>query len=152
MELRRFSEAREVLSRYVPQTRLVRAPSLEANSKQKVFLKLESEMPTGSFKVRGAIYALGVHEQGGGVRKVVASSTGNHGAAVAYAAQLLGWKARIFLPEKNNQVKRKNIERLGAAIEEKGTLDLAGAFAAASADAQRNGALFLYGATVEGLT
>jgi len=76
MKLRRFTEAREVLSRYLPRTRLVRAASLEANSKQKVFLKLESEMPTGSFKVRGAIYALSGYEQGGGVREVVASSTG----------------------------------------------------------------------------
>src|SRR5258707_12114703 len=105
MDLRRFSEAREVLSRYLPRTRLVRAASLEVNSKQKVFLKLESEMPTGSFKVRGAIYALSVPEQGGGVRKVVASSTGNHGAAVAFWAALLGWKAGDFLPGERNSVK-----------------------------------------------
>ena len=57
---------------------------------------------------------------------MVASSTGNHGAAVAYAAQLLGWKARIFLPGKNNPVKRANIARLGAEIVEKGAVDLAG--------------------------
>jgi len=143
MELRRFNEARKVLSRYLPQTRVVRAASLEANSKQKVFLKLESEMPTGSFKVRGAIYALSVHEQGGGVREVVASSTGNHGAAVAYAAQLLGWKARIFLPEKCNPVKRANIARLGAEIVEKGALDSAAAFEAADEYARESGAFFL---------
>src|SRR5258707_14609530 len=109
MELHRFSEAREVLSRYLRQTRLARAASLEANSKQKVFLKLESEMPTGSFKVRGAIYALSVHEQGGGVRKVVASSTGNHGAAVAHAARVLGWKARGFSPESFNRLRGGDI-------------------------------------------
>src|ERR1700740_3819249 len=108
-------------------------------------------MPTGSFKVRGAIYALSLQQQRGGTREVVASSTGNHGAAVAYAAQLLGWKARIFLPEKNNPVKRKNIERLGAVIEEHGKLDLAGAFEAASAYAQRTGAFFLNDATDEDL-
>ena len=140
-----------MLSRYLPKTRLTRAASLERNSEQHVFLKLENELPTSSFKVRGAIYALHVNEQRVETREVVASSTGNHGAAVAYAAQLLGWKARIFLPEKNNAVKRKNIERLGAAIEEKGTLDLAGAFEAASAYAQRTGAFFLNDATDEDL-
>jgi len=140
-----------VLSRYLPKTRLTRAASLERNSEQHVFLKLENELPTSSFKVRGAIYALHVNEQRVETREVVASSTGNHGAAVAYAAQLLGWTARIFLPEKNNAVKRKNIERLGAAIEEKGTLDLAGAFEAASAYAQRTGAFFLNDATDEDL-
>jgi len=72
-------------------------------------------------------------------------------ADLAWRAQLLGWKARIFLPEKNNPVKRKNIERLGAAIEEKGKLDLAGAFEAASAYAQRTGAFFLNDATDEDL-
>src|SRR5258708_30296192 len=104
-------------------------------------------MPTGSFKVRGAIYALGVHEPGGGVRKVVASSTGNHGAAVAYAAQLLGWKARIFLPENCNPVKRANIAQLGAEIVEKGALDSAAAFEAADEYACESGAFFLNDAT-----
>src|SRR5215471_13582690 len=104
MESARFVEARELLAPYLPKTRLVRAPSLEAKQGQEAYLKLENEMPTGSFKVRGAIYALSTRErrEPGGSREVVASSTGNHGAAVAYAAQLLGWKARIFLPERCN--------------------------------------------------
>jgi threonine dehydratase len=146
-----FKAASKFLSQYLPQTRLVLSPSLQESQGQKVWLKLEGEMPTGSFKVRGAIYAVHANEPRLATREVVASSTGNHGAAVAYAAQLLGWKARIFLPEKNNPVKRKNIERLGAAIEEKGTLDLAGAFEAASAYAQRTGAFFLNDATDEDL-
>jgi threonine dehydratase len=143
MELGKFKTAREVLSKYLPKTRLVRAASLETESEQQVFLKLENELPTGSFKVRGAIYALSLHEQVQGTREVVASSTGNHGAAVAYAAKVLGWRARIFLPEKNNPIKRKNIARLGAAIEERGTIDLADAFQAASEYAQKSGAYFL---------
>jgi len=147
MEFRGFEDARTLLSRYLPETRLVRATSLETNSEQQVFLKLESELPTGSFKVRGAIYALSLHEQVEGTREVVASSTGNHGAAVAYAAKVLGWQARIFLPEKNNPIKRNNIARLGAAIEERGTIDLADAFKAASEYAQKPGAYFLNDAT-----
>jgi threonine dehydratase len=147
MELGKFKTAREVLSKYLPKTRLVRAASLETKSEQQVFLKLENELPTGSFKVRGAIYALRLHEQVQGPREVVASSTGNHGAAVAYAAKVLGWRARIFLPEKNNPIKRKNIARLGAAIEERGTIDLADAFQGASEYAQKSGAYFLNDAT-----
>ncbi len=147
MEWGKFKAAREVLSKYLPKTRLVRAASLETESEQQVFLKLENELPTGSFKVRGAIYALSLHEQVQGKREVVASSTGNHGAAVAYAAKVLGWRARIFLPEKNNPIKRKNIARLGAAIEERGTIDLADAFQAASVYAQKSGAYFLNDAT-----
>lgn len=149
MESARFVEARELLAPYLPKTRLVRASSLEAKQGQEAYLKLESEMPTGSFKVRGAIYALSTRErrEPGGCREVVASSTGNHGAAVAYAAQLLGWEARIFLPESCNPVKKRNIAQLGAEIVEKGALDLAAAFLAASEYAEQTGAFFLNDAT-----
>ena len=139
--------ARKFLSQYLPQTRLVRSQSLQKSQWQNVYLKLESEMPTGSFKVRGAIYALHANEQRLATREVAASSTGNHGAAVAYAAKLLGWRARIFLPEKNNPTKRNNIARLGAVIEERGAIDLAGAFEAASEYARKAGAYFLNDAT-----
>jgi threonine dehydratase len=142
-----FEKARKVLSQYLPQTRLVTSHSLCPSPNQNIFLKLENEMPTGSFKVRGAIYALSVHEHASGTREVVASSTGNHGAAVAYAAKLLGWKARIFLPEKSNPVKRNNIARLGAEIIEHGSVDLAAAFEAASVYARETGAFFLNDAT-----
>jgi threonine dehydratase len=147
MELGRFSEAREILARHLPKTRLVQASSMEKNPKQEIYLKLESELPTGSFKVRGALYALGVQMGRTNVREVVASSTGNHGAAVAYAAKLLGAKARIFLPEKCNPVKRANIERLGARIVENGSADLAAAFEAASQYSHEHGAFFLNDAT-----
>src|SRR5262245_44130224 len=102
MERSRFVEAREFLAAHLLQTRLVAAPSLHKNPAQKVYLKLESELPTGSFKVRGALYALHVNMLRRAVTEVVASSTGNHGAAVAFAAKLLGIKARIFLPVNSN--------------------------------------------------
>src|SRR5690349_10508204 len=46
------------------------------------YLKLECELPTGSFKVRGAVYALTRRRKAANVPEVVAASTGNHGAAV----------------------------------------------------------------------
>jgi len=143
MDRARFAEARDFLAGRLPETRLVTARSLSKDSKQKVYLKLENELPTGSFKVRGALYALHVNLQRRAVAEVIASSTGNHGAAVAYAAKLLGVKARIFLPEASNPVKRENIERLGAAIVETGAIDLAAAFEAASQYAKESGAFFL---------
>jgi len=143
MERARFANAREFLASHLPRPRLVVAPSLGRDPKQRVYLKLESELPTGSFKVRGALYALHVNLQRHSIREVVASSTGNHGAAVAYAAKELGVRARVFLPENSNPVKKSNIERLGAAIVEKGAIDLASAFEAAADYAQKSGAFFL---------
>lgn len=142
-----FAEAREFLARYFKPTRLVEAASLKKNAAQKVFLKLECELPTGSFKVRGALYALHANLQRGEVKEVVASSTGNHGAAVAYAAQMLGVKAKIFLPAKNNPVKREKIAQLGAEIMEAGAIDLAAAYEAALTYARTSGAFFLNDAT-----
>jgi len=143
MERARFTEARSFLGRYLPQTRMVAAPSLQRNPAQAIFLKLESELPTASFKVRGALYALHTNLQRRTITEAIASSTGNHGAAVAYAAKRLGVKARIFLPEKNNSVKKANIALLGAEIVEEGAVDLAGAYRAAREYARTTGAFFL---------
>jgi threonine dehydratase len=52
------------------------------------------------------------------IKGVVASSTGNHGAAVAYAAGLAKLPATIFLPEFPNPIKRARIVALGATVKE----------------------------------
>ena len=60
-------------------------------------LKLEQAQHTGSFKARGAfnsLLSLPVPAAG-----VVAASGGNHGAAVAFSANRLGHKAKVFVPE-----------------------------------------------------
>ncbi len=87
-----------VLSQHLLPTRLIRANSLCAAAGTDVYLKLESEQPTGSFKVRGAIYALTARCGRERVSAVVTASTGNHGAAVAYAARLLSLPATVFVP------------------------------------------------------
>ena len=112
--------ARELVRKYVLPTRLVPAASLSADSGAAVYLKLENEAPTGSFKCRGAIHAISERLARGPVAGVVTSSTGNHGAAVAYAARILGLPATIFLPARPNPVKRARIAELGATIMEAG--------------------------------
>ena len=134
-------EAQEMLRQYLPVTRLVPAPSLSTDTR-KVYLKLETEMPTGTFKVRGAIWALSPNLRGKGLREVVTASTGNHGASVAYAGRLLGVTATIFLPRNPNQQKRKIIASLGANIVEEGR-DLTEAITKAAEYAERSGAFVL---------
>src|SRR6186997_1039900 len=75
-------------------------------------LKLEFLQHTGTFKPRGAFNNLlsrGVPAAG-----VAAASGGNHGAAVAYAAQRLGHKATIFVPDVSSPVKIARIRSYGA--------------------------------------
>ena len=125
-------EVQKFLAKYFAPTRLVAAPFLSQTTGRNVYLKLETELPTSSFKVRGAFWALAQRMNQGQVLEVVASSTGNHGAAVAYAAKQFAIKAKIFLPRNCNPVKRGRIVGLGAAIVESGRGDLASAFPATS--------------------
>jgi threonine dehydratase len=146
-ELASVRQAREFLAKYFAATRLIGAPFLSERAGKRVYLKLEAELPTGSFKVRGALWSLATRLKRGSVEEVIASSTGNHGAAVAYAAKLLGIKARIFLPAGCNPVKRRKIASLGAEIVECGGADLAAAFQLATEYAKRPGVYFLNDAT-----
>ena len=112
------NDARQLLRRYLKPTRLVPAERIGRESNTQIYLKLETELPTGSFKPRGALYALMKNLEHRSIKGVVAASTGNHGAAVAYAARLAKLPATIFLPESPNPIKRARIVALGAAVKE----------------------------------
>ncbi|HVS30714.1 MAG TPA: pyridoxal-phosphate dependent enzyme [Thermoanaerobaculia bacterium] len=137
--------ARAFLAGHFPTTRMVHSAALSGETGAAVFLKLEAELPTGSFKVRGAMYSLSMHLRRRAVAEVVASSTGNHGAAVAWAARTLGLSATVFLPRDPSPVKRALIESFGARTVEEGR-GLAEATEAARLHAEQHGALFLHDA------
>ena len=80
-------------------------------------LKLELLQHSGSFKARGAFNTLAALPAGS---LVTAASGGNHGAAVAFAAQHLGHRARIFVPEISSPAKVARIASYGAEIVQKG--------------------------------
>lgn len=130
-----------IIYRYFAPSRLIRSALLSRDGVD-VYLKVESELPTGSFKVRGALASLGRRMEQGRVDEVVAASTGNHGAAVAWAAKQLGVRARIFLPRDANPTKVGKIRFHGATISEQGTL-LSEAIAAAEAYAKETNAFLL---------
>jgi threonine dehydratase len=145
-DLQQIRAARKLLDQYLPVTRAVPARSLSRPGLN-VHLKTETDLPTSSFKPRGALYALATNLARRRVDEVTASSTGNHGAAVAYAAKALGVPATIFLPANPNPVKKQKIADLGARIVESGAGDLAAAFQQASAYSDRERVYFLNDAT-----
>lgn len=112
------NDARELLRRFLRPTRLIPAERIGRDSETQIYLKLESELPTGSFKPRGALYALMKNLEQRSINGVVAASTGNHGAAVAYAASLAKLPATIFLPLSPNPIKRARIVALGGVVKE----------------------------------
>jgi threonine dehydratase len=101
-------------------------------------LKLEQLQHSGSFKVRGAFANLLLRPLPSA--GVVAASGGNHGAAVAYAAQALGVAARVFVPEVSSPAKIERIRGYGADLVVGGAA-YAEALAASEAWAASSGAL-----------
>jgi threonine dehydratase len=139
-------EAGTLLAKWLGQTRLRAAATVSRLAGAEVGLKLESEQPTGSFKVRGALYALAVNLRRRKITEVVTASTGNHGAAVAYAASLFRVPCTVFLPVNPNPTKRRRIIELGARVKEAGR-NLSEAAVHAADCAARNGLYFLNDAT-----
>jgi threonine dehydratase len=90
------------------------APSL-ANGGRRVLLKREDLHELGAFKWRGALPVLTAYREAG-ADAVVTASTGNHGAATAWAADRLGLRAVVYAPEGAAQAKLAFVERLGAEL------------------------------------
>ena len=84
---------------------------LSGATRRPVWLKLECVQLTGSFKVRGALNAMSRLPTG---THVVTASAGNHGRAIALAAQMLGMRATVFAPRDAPRSKLDAITRHGA--------------------------------------
>jgi threonine dehydratase len=123
-------------------TALRHSPALSAVAGADVYLKLECEQITGSFKLRGAYNALASLDDAARARGIVAASAGNHGLGIAYSARELGIAATIFVPRTAPAVKRDGIATLGATIDATSD-DYDIAHARAMAHAQREGLAFI---------
>ncbi|HHT0593510.1 TPA: threonine/serine dehydratase [Legionella anisa] len=80
-----------------------------------LYLKCENLQYTGSFKVRGALNAL-LSLKKDQKKGIVAASTGNHGAAIAYGLHQLNLRGVIFVPENVSPVKKENISFYNAPL------------------------------------
>lgn len=107
---------------------------------REVWVKYESFLEVGSFKLRGAMWA--VHQaKARGAATVVTASTGNHGQGVALAGQRLGIPVTVFMPDDVDAVKQRRMREFGADVRAGGKR-LADAETAAL-DAARLGAVFI---------
>lgn len=113
-------EAERRIRAFVRETYLEYSDPLSERSGVAVYCKLENLQHTGSFKVRGAMNRVIALSPDGRRRGVIAASTGNHGAAVAYAARQAGTPCRIVVPDTAHETKVAAIRRLGATVEVRG--------------------------------
>lgn len=126
----------------MPPSRLARLDALSAHLGVNVWGKYELENPTGSFKVRGAYNVLARMTSDERARGVVASSAGNHGLGVAYAAHAFGAPAMLYVPANAPQVKKDGIRALGATVNDDAP-DYDAAMVLAKAHAERAGIRFI---------
>lgn len=114
LETIRAAHAR--IAPYIVQTPLLRLPALDDALGCEVYAKAECMQRTGAFKLRGAMNKILALSDAERARGFVAASSGNHGRAVAYAAQRFGTHACIVMPETAPAVKQAAIRALGAEL------------------------------------
>jgi len=109
-------KAEKRIKKYIRKTPLEFSPYLSKLCNSKVYLKLESEQLTGSFKIRGAFNKFLAHK-GRLQNGFITASTGNHGKAVGYVSKLLSLKGTVFVPKTVAKAKLEAIQSYGMDIE-----------------------------------
>ena len=96
------------------------SPILSRELGAQIYFKWECDQKTGSFKLRGALNKLRSLTAEQKKRGVVSASTGNHGLALSYAAELEGVPLTLFLPENAVREKVQKIEKFGVDLKSHG--------------------------------
>ncbi len=111
-----LKQAQATIAPYVKHTPLIESGFLSELAQGKVYLKLENQQVTHSFKIRGVINKLLSLTEKEKTKGIITASAGNHGQAVAFGAQQLGFSAKVVVPKRTPQVKADGIRRFGAEL------------------------------------
>ena len=112
----KIHDASRRIGTFLPKTPVLVSVGLGARFGACVELKLENHQVTGSFKARGAMNKMLMVSETERTKGIITASSGNHGAAVAYSAKLLGCDATVYVPEYAAEVKKSAIQELGALV------------------------------------
>ena len=111
-----IEKAHQRISDHIHNTPILTSDSLDNELGSNLFFKCENFQKTGSFKIRGAtnsILQLNDKEIKNGI---ITTSSGNHGAAVAFIANKIGASSKIIMPNNTPKNKIENVERYGGEI------------------------------------
>lgn len=111
-----IEEAAADLRAYLDPTPLQYSRAFASKVGCHVYLKIEGIQPTRAFKVRGALTKLLRMRPEKRAAGVITASAGNHGLGVAYAAQVFGVPATVYVPNNANPLKVQAIKRLGSRV------------------------------------
>jgi len=115
-DLQAVIEAQRRISPHIEKTQVMISYPLDELAGALLFFKCENLQLSGSFKIRGATNAVFSLSEAEAARGVVTHSSGNHGAALALAAQLRGIRAWVVMPRNAPKVKIRAVEAYGAEI------------------------------------
>ena len=101
---------------FVHRTPVMTCRAVDDEAGASLFFKCEHLQKAGAFKARGACSAVFALDDDAARRGVVTHSSGNHGAAIAYAARCRGIPAFVVMPENAPAVKQANVRRFGASV------------------------------------
>lgn len=112
-------EAESRIRPYILATPLLPATAISRELGVHVYLKLENEQVTGSFKARGAFNKT-IILANEGVTSLITASTGNHGLACASAFKTMGVRGRVVVPVTADPEKKQKLKDAGADLLEHG--------------------------------
>lgn len=115
-DLAAIRDAHRRIAPYVHRTPVMTCQAIDDDVGASLFFKCEHLQKVGAFKARGACNAVFSLDDALARRGVVTHSSGNHGAAIAYAARRRGIPAYVVMPENAPSVKQANVRRFGATI------------------------------------
>lgn len=115
-------EARKRIENICINTRLIYSHEYSKESGNEVYIKPENLQITGAFKLRGALNKISKLSEDKKQKGLIASSAGNHAQGIAYAANKLGIKATIVMPETTPLIKVQATENYGAKVVLKGNV------------------------------
>ncbi|UCE97018.1 MAG: threonine/serine dehydratase [Candidatus Bathyarchaeota archaeon] len=113
---REVEAAHQRIKKFVNSTPVLTSSTLDKITDSNCFIKCENFQKTGSFKFRGACNALSQLSIMQKKKGVITHSSGNHAQALALAAELLGIKAIIAMPQDASPLKVAATEDYGARI------------------------------------
>ena len=115
-DLAAIRAAQRRIAPYVHRTPVLHSRSLDALAAAELYFKCENFQKVGAFKVRGACNAVFALDAATAAQGVVTHSSGNHGAALAYAARERGIAAYVVMPDNAPKIKIDNVRGFGATI------------------------------------
>lgn len=108
--------AQQLLGDYLVRTPLIYSPPLSQQTGAEVWLKCECFAEVGSFKARGALNCILQLSPAQRAQGLICASTGNHGAAMAWAATNVGASCVVVVPHGTPEIKLRNMHNAGASV------------------------------------